>query len=498
MPESHECEELATPRVPFSAPLTRKSTLTSNYPCPKCGNDEKYVFDYDVKTITFKCHQCGHKWTLMKSTLQPVPSSEMEDYEKPKEKGWSFSAPSEAEIDRRRRVKKLLEEGTDIDKNQALEPIEENAPPEKSEEPPKGSYRDYREPRRSFPIRKLIIGIALGTVLVIAFLWYSPSLTILRNNPFLYYNSSSPNSSSSTSNSSNSNSTSANNSSSPNYSHEELLDYLLRLINSNRNGIVTCPNGTMAMWVLKIGEHYPQNVSLSSVSSAQQHAEDMLRNHYFSHWDTNDYKPYMRYTLCGGNGSVAENIAWQHSNGPFNIKEGIENLEWSMMEEDSEWNWGHRDNILDASHNRVSIGIAYDSSNLYLVEDFEDVYVTWSSFTNSGTQVVMNGTISKSDFLISHVAIYYDGISNLTTQQLATAPYNGSYDMGTFVGMALPSGWVSPEGTTITAETWSQIGTDFQIDFDFSPAFAQYGKGVYTLYLTTKSSDFLTSFSIWD
>jgi hypothetical protein len=336
---------------------------------------------------------------------------------------------------------------------------------------PRDKTEPYEKPktRWRFPTGKLI-GAILAIIMIGAFLWFSPFLSFLQNNFFL------PKS----------------------YSHQELVNYTLSLINSDRNGVVTNPNGTIDTWVPSIGEQYPQNVSLSSVGSAQQHADDMLKNHYFSHWDTNGYKPYMRYTLFGGNGSVDENIAWESAGIPFDAKEAIENLEWAMMEEDAQWNWGHRDNIIDSFHNRVSIGIAYDGNNLYLVEDFENDYVAWSTLNLSSSEVIMDGTIIKSGLSISDVAIYYDRIANLTVQQLDNAPYNGSYDQGTYVGMAVPSGWKSSEGITITAKTWSQTGQSFQVDFNISPAFAQFGKGVYTLYLTTESNEFLTSLSIWN
>ena len=328
--------------------------------------------------------------------------------------------------------------------------------------------------RRGHFSTKKVVGMVIGLSLIVlaigALLLFSSSLNFFRNSPF------SPMS----------------------YSQEELVNYTLSLINSNRNGVVTNPNGTIDTWISGTGEQYPQNVSLSSVGSAQQHADDMLENHYFSHWDTNGYKPYMRYTLFGGNGSVTENIAWYYSSGPFDAKDAIETLEWQMMEEDAQWNWGHRDNIIDPFHNMVSLGIAYDNNNLYLVEDFENDYITWSTRNYSGSEVTMDGTLTISGLSISDVEIYYDKVVNLTTQQLANSPYNGSYDMGTFVGMVVPPGWQSTNGITITAGTWSQTGQDFQIGFDLSPAFAQFGSGVYTLYMTTQSDEFLTSFSVWN
>ena len=62
------------------------------------------------------------------------------------------------------------------------------------------------------------------------------------------------------------------------------------------------------------------------------------------------------------------------------------------------------------------------------------------------------------------------------TEQLSNPPYQGGYDVGTSVGMALPSGWQAGEGITITASTWSQTGQNFAINFDLSPVFAWYGK----------------------
>ncbi len=89
---------------------------------------------------------------------------------------------------------------------------------------------------------------------------------------------------------------------------EELVNYTLSIITNDRMSSNL------------------QNVTLSQITSAQQHADDMLKNHYFSHWDTQGYKPYVRYTLAGGTGAVDENLAYQ--SGPYsNITQSIEELE---------------------------------------------------------------------------------------------------------------------------------------------------------------------------
>jgi uncharacterized protein YkwD len=265
---------------------------------------------------------------------------------------------------------------------------------------------------------------------------------------------------------------------------EELKNYALSLINSDRQS-----NGLL-------------NVTLSSVNSGQQHADDMLKNGYFSHWDTNGYKPYMRYTLAGGKGAVDENDAWEYEYGNIfgiDVKATLKDLEWQMINNDSSSNWGHRDNILDTLHNRVSIGIAYDNHNVYLVQDFENDYVSWNVLNVTNNQVALQGTIQGQQTNMKQIAIFYDNPTPLTPSQLNQAPYQDGYTPGTYVGLALPPKLQATEGITITADDWSQSGNNFQISFSLTQAVTAFGKGVYTLYLQTGSStaDAYLTYSVW-
>ena len=174
-----------------------------------------------------------------------------------------------------------------------------------------------------------------------------------------------------------------------------MVNYALSLINSDRHS-----NGL-------------QNVTLNNIDSGQRHADTLLQYNFLSHWDTSGYKPYMRYTLAGGKGSVAENAAWLFNSGGLSPVKAISKLEHDMMYDDASSNWGHRDNILNAFHNKVNIGIAYDSNNVYIVQDFEDDYISWSMLSLSN-QVLMQGTILKAGESISQVAIYFDNPTPLT------------------------------------------------------------------------------------
>ncbi len=265
-------------------------------------------------------------------------------------------------------------------------------------------------------------------------------------------------------------------------SHDELVDYSLSLINSDRQA-----NGL-------------QNLTLSSINSGQNHAEEMLQQGYFSHWDLQGYKPYVRYTLAGGKGAVSENIGQVKNwfSAGISEKQALNESEWSMMNDDAAWNWEHKDNILNPLHNKVSIGIAIDHNNAYFVEDFENDYISWTQLNDTNNQVMMQGTIQRpQQSIIQQIAIFYDNPSPLTVDQIEQTQYQGGYDAGTYIGSVLPPNWQATEGTTITADNWHQSGNDFRFSFSLLQAIAAHEHGVYTLYMEMGNStaDSLTTYS---
>ncbi|MFQ6003040.1 MAG: CAP domain-containing protein, partial [Candidatus Zixiibacteriota bacterium] len=154
-------------------------------------------------------------------------------------------------------------------------------------------------------------------------------------------------------------------------------------------------------------------VELSDNIAAQIHAENMLKNYYLSHWDTNGSKPYMQYTQHGGLAFVSQNCGWYvfYYEGPLkkslNPNLAIAALEYDMVYDDASSNWGHRDNILDKWHNKVSIGIAYDETHLALVQNFENDYITWNKkIEYSNGTISLSGKTSLGE--LQAIAIYYD------------------------------------------------------------------------------------------
>jgi uncharacterized protein YkwD len=281
-------------------------------------------------------------------------------------------------------------------------------------------------------------------------------------------------------------------------------------------------------------------VVVSSVLSGQQHADSMAYYGYFSHWDNQGYKPYMRYTLLGGTGSVEENAALNYCSDSTNatgrtpapctletVENAITDSEWVMMNNDSACcGNGHRDNILDALHNKVSIGVAYNSTTVFFVEDFEDSYLSSESLQLSGSTVTFNGTLQQdvsswmSRVAGAEISVFYDpipsGISvsslddlsacaqNNELNESAACQYEGAYTPGTVVSTVFPpcptgEDCVTDNGTYTYAQTWQVDSGSFDVTFSLSSLIAAHGSGVYTIYLwpAERLPEAITSLSIF-
>lgn len=243
-------------------------------------------------------------------------------------------------------------------------------------------------------------------------------------------------------------------------------------------------------------------VTLGYNQAAQQHADSMLYYGYFSHFDTQGYKPYMRYTLLGGQGADFENVAFYSYSATYytstSAAEGaIKTLEHSMVYDDVACcNNGHRYNILDPLHNVVSIGVAYNGTHLYFDEEFENDYINLNLKATSASSsnpyyVTMTGTPTQKFATPNSIWIAFDGTPTAETPaQLNSGPHE--YSPGTLEGGVLPkSGFLGCEqfvrGTTVCADKWVFSSTSVDIAFSLNEFVKNYGPGVYTIYLITGS-----------
>ncbi len=261
----------------------------------------------------------------------------------------------------------------------------------------------------------------------------------------------------------------------------QTVAYALMLINNDRGNYSLAP------------------VALSNGTSGQQHAEDMLQENYFSHWDMHGMKPYMRYTILGGNGAVDENIAYMYNSSGINVLNSIKQMEYNFMYNDQICcNDGHRKNILTPQHNQVSIGVAYNATSIYFVEDFINNYISWqpgSPGINRNDNITLKGTVENGYSLTEVLIAYEKPVSNLSRAQLALPPYNGSYSFpATIAGIGYTQGrehYFYNNIETINATTYATEKNNFDVQFNITSLVQANGPGEYTIMtgLTNSSSN---------
>ena len=185
-------------------------------------------------------------------------------------------------------------------------------------------------------------------------------------------------------------------------------------------------------------------VELGSNVAAQLHAENSLANCFSSHWGLNGLKPYMRYSLAGGYQSNAENgsgsdycIKKNDGYAPIlSVQQKLTQAMDGLMSSS-----GHRSNILDKSHKKVNIGLAWDKYNISLYQHFEGNYVEYNQLPAIKNEYLyFNGSVKNGVKLDSDedlgVAIFYDPPpSELTRGQIARTY---CYDPGLMVAVLRP------------------------------------------------------------
>ena len=140
--------------------------------------------------------------------------------------------------------------------------------------------------------------------------------------------------------------------------------YMLALINQARRKAGVSP--------VEFGDNH----------AAQVHADNSLANCFSSHWGIDGLKPYMRYSLAGGYQSNGEN----GSGSDYCIKasDGYSPLPGTRGEirlRMASWmdSQGHRRTILDPTHRKVNIGLAWDRYNMVAYQHFEGDYLEYTA-----------------------------------------------------------------------------------------------------------------------
>lgn len=229
---------------------------------------------------------------------------------------------------------------------------------------------------------------------------------------------------------------------SPELRHLAEKRYMLELINAERTNAGV---GT---------------VTLGDNIAAQLHAEAALENCFSSHWGIDGLKPYMRYSLAGGYQSNGENGSGL--NYCIRATDGY-SANSSIRQEVNETmdGWmsspGHRRNLLDPQHKKVSIGIAWDRYNKVMYQHFEGDYVGYEQLPTISSGVLSFSGMAKNGVQFSQekdlgVQIYYDPPPHELGRGQVARTY--CYDNGRPVAGLR---WPLTGGYRWTTDTFSQI-----------------------------------------
>lgn len=232
---------------------------------------------------------------------------------------------------------------------------------------------------------------------------------------------------------------------------------------------------------------------------AQQHAEEMASYEYLSHWNLKGYKPYMRWGFEGftwfgiseslGATFIEDGIVWTQGKLLETIRDNI----YSMVYNDAESNWGHRDDLLDPCHNYVAIGIAFSEKMFGLVINSIDNYILWYEKPRIlDSKLYMSGIIpyrfiNKSDIVPINIYVYYDEIPKETSVYELNYVFPSAWGYGEAnkpIAGILPKSNIHYENIkTVYAEKYitrnTEKGLFFKITVNLKPILNK--EGIYTI-----------------
>lgn len=175
---------------------------------------------------------------------------------------------------------------------------------------------------------------------------------------------------------------------------------------------------------------------LDSLASkvGENHCKEMLEENYFSHWNAQGLKPYMRYSFAGGRDAVIENLSSSEGGDYYSNIERLKNILMEMhlrMFNEIPPNDGHRQAIIYPYNTHVGIGIAFDQNRVKLAQEFICRYVEVkpiSSEIKAGNQVEIQGNILEfKEYELAGMSVFYEPAPDILTKEELNS--RGSYSL---------------------------------------------------------------------
>ena len=157
----------------------------------------------------------------------------------------------------------------------------------------------------------------------------------------------------------------------------------------------------------------PLKLDSLACTVAQQHATEMARNNFLSHWSLDGRKPYHRYSFAGGVEAIQENGGGVNTNAPIASAEvpiHLMSLHRSMHDEVAPDD-GHRKAILNPINTHVGFGCADYGLCVRLCELYIARYVAMDPYAVTASprdRILLSGRLLDQTHSLASLDVFYE------------------------------------------------------------------------------------------
>ena len=196
---------------------------------------------------------------------------------------------------------------------------------------------------------------------------------------------------------------------------------------------------------------------------ANEHAADMVRGEFLSHWGSDGLKPYQRYSFAGGIDAVQENVSAADNIASVSAMRVFSDLQdmHTRMHDEVPPNDGHRLTILTPQTTHVGLGVALKGHSLRLAEMYLSRYLELDPFPQQSQRkgtVTLSGRLLNSGWFLHEVDVFYEPLAAMPDSAWLRTPRPYSLPAEyVWLRPKAPTGTTYADGTTGNYE-WSKQG----------------------------------------
>ena len=187
---------------------------------------------------------------------------------------------------------------------------------------------------------------------------------------------------------------------------------------------------------------------------ANDHAQDMAKGHFLSHWGSDGRKPYHRYSFAGGTDALQENVSsgdGLESVTSDAVMKNLHDMHQSMIDEVPPNN-GHRKTILFPQHTHVGFGIALRGYSVRLDEIYIARYVEVDPIPRQAkprASVFLSGKVLKRKYVLTGAGVYYEPLPSPPAIEWLREPRSyGMPEVNEILSPRLPDRKIYSDGST--------------------------------------------------